>query len=205
MRHTLVWLAVLVVLLAAQAANASAGSATGSRPIVISVNGQPQHFDTPPLEVSGHVLVPLRGVFESLGAVVIWSEDTGAVTVQSSQQVRLRVGSREAFVGDRAVKLEIAPRLYQGRVYVPLRFVSESLGASVAWSPTQRRIEIATAAPSVAGFRREPVPPAKPVSPEPSIQSAPPDKPAAPAAPEAPSPAAPDTSSDSDAPHQWKV
>lgn len=55
---------------------------------------------------------------------------------------RLVEGSTTAYVGDRAYALEAAPFIDEGRTYVPLRFVSEQLNASVNWNPDTQEIQI---------------------------------------------------------------
>ncbi len=142
-----------VLMLAAATALASPNS---SRAITVIVNGETSRFDSPPVVIEGLVFVPLRGVFEKLGASVVWVGDSGTIRTQGGPIIHLRVGSRDAAVGDRAVRMEAAPRYYGHRVYVPLRFVTESLGARVIWSPELRKIEITSAVPSTEGFRQEP-------------------------------------------------
>lgn len=56
---------------------------------------------------------------------------------------RLIEGSTTAYVGDRAYALEAAPFIDEGRTYVPLRFVSEQLNASVNWNPDTQEVQIA--------------------------------------------------------------
>ncbi len=164
MRKTLVWLGVVALLVVAGAGAQAAPPAQMNiigmaHPIDISVNGQTQHFDAPALVVNGRTLVPLRGVLESLGHTVSWQGHNGMVRAHNSQEIRLRIGSRDALVGGRLVRLATPPRLLGHRVYVPVQFVREHLGASVAWIPAARRVDIASAsAPAVAGFR-EPVTP----------------------------------------------
>ena len=180
MRRTFVWFILAALLILSIAAAAHAAPLAKSPSITVTVNGQPQHFDTPPLMVKDRVLVPLRGVFESLGVSVIWDSRTNTVTAKNSDQVQLQVGRREALVGERKVTLEVAPQMYLHRVYVPLRFLSESLGATVAWHAEERSVVIASAPPKVAGFRSEPkssddgvmpLPPGHPPIPDDSDQS----------------------------------
>ena len=203
MRHKHVWFGWAILLAVGMVVGAQAAAPEGSQGIAITVNGQLQHFDTPPLVVDGHVLVPLRGVFQTLGASVAWIGDTGVVTVSNGKKIRLQIGSREALIGERSVLMEVAPRLHENRAYIPLRFVSESLGAHVAWNPTARTIAISSAKPSVAGFSSQPraTAPAAPSSP---LDQAPAVAP--PSAPEKSEGASPETpSSDDDDAHQWNV
>ncbi|UPK43902.1 leucine-rich repeat domain-containing protein [Paenibacillus pabuli] len=56
---------------------------------------------------------------------------------------RLIEGSTTAYVGDQTYALEAAPFIDEGRTYVPLRFVSEQLNASVNWNPDTQEVQIA--------------------------------------------------------------
>ncbi len=168
MRHGLVWFA-LVALLAAAAVAASAQMAPlpGSPPIAITINGQAQHFVTPPIMMNGEVLVPMRDVFEALKATVVWHGDTKAVTARNSCAVSVQIGRPNGMVGQRSVTLTVAPVLYESRTYVPLQFVHDALGAEVAYDPTARLVTIASAAPAVAAI--EPTAPQQLAEAEPQL------------------------------------
>jgi hypothetical protein len=151
MRHKLVWFA-FVALLAMAGGTAAARNApvVGSPPIAITINGEARRFATPPITMGDQVLVPMRDVFETLNATVVWHGDTRAVTAHNSEAISLRIGHSEALVGRRPVMLAVAPILYEDRTYVPLQFVHDALGAQVAWDATGRTVTIAGAAPAVA-------------------------------------------------------
>lgn len=63
------------------------------------------------------------------------------VTPQGKYQ-RLQEGSKTAYMGDGAYSLQVAPFLEKGRIYVPLRFISEQLGADVTWDQKKKEITI---------------------------------------------------------------
>lgn len=118
------------VLLAAWTAPAAAA------PVRLVVAGQEVVPDVPPVLSGGRVLVPLRGVFEALGATVQWDPAQGAVIARrAGREVVLAPGSREARVDGRPVPLDEPARVVGGRVLVPLRFLGEALGADVRWDP----------------------------------------------------------------------
>jgi len=161
MRWQWVVMSALITLLAVSAATAQTtdqpamGGSAGSKPapqvhavhpISVVINGAQQAYDTPPMIVQDRVMVPLRGVFESLGATVIWYPATQTVNAVASgnKAITLTVGSREATVDGRAVSLEVPAMLQQDRVYVPLRFVCAATGYDVTWEGADRRIAIAT-------------------------------------------------------------
>jgi len=115
-------------------------------PIGVMMNGRMMHFDTPPMMMGGRVMVPMRGMFEHMGARVRWDSRTQMVTgTKNGREVKLTVGKPEAMVDGRAVRLETPPQMHQNRVYVPLRFIGESLGADVSWNQEAHQVQIATA------------------------------------------------------------
>ncbi|HOJ23216.1 MAG TPA: copper amine oxidase N-terminal domain-containing protein, partial [Armatimonadota bacterium] len=88
----------------------------------ISVDGQPVQFDgMSPVQVSGRVLVPLRGVLERIGAKVEWSASSKTVVAQrGSVRLELPVGQRSAAVNGRSVTLDVPAMIMRGNVMVPL-------------------------------------------------------------------------------------
>jgi len=79
--------------------------------------------------------VPIRVVSETLNAKVDWDEATKEVTVTDNENiVTLLIGSNEAKINSENVSLDVAPKIINDFTYVPLRFISEGLGASVAYS-----------------------------------------------------------------------
>jgi len=83
----------------------------------------------------GRMLVPLRGVFEQLGASVEWYAPTRTVkVVRESTEVIVQVDYPKGWVDGREIDIDVPARLIEGRVYVPLRFVAEALGAEVVYA-----------------------------------------------------------------------
>ncbi|HEY4003444.1 MAG TPA: copper amine oxidase N-terminal domain-containing protein [Candidatus Xenobia bacterium] len=142
--------------------------ALAQQPVGVTVNGNPVTFDQPPVMSGGRVLVPLRGVFERLGATVTWNAATRSIVAQTgSTQVDLAVGSTQATVNGQAAAMDSPPILVNARAMVPLRFVSQALGATVNWDANQQRVAIlgGTAVPPSVTY----APPAPAQAEEPSI------------------------------------
>jgi len=100
-------------------------------------------FDVLPRIQENRVLVPLRGIFERLGAQVIWDQQSGTVTILSAgKKIELGINSINAKINGEIWTLDIAPFVINGRTLVPLRFVSENLGAKVEWVPASRQVKI---------------------------------------------------------------
>ena len=107
----------------------------------VVVNGNTITFDQPPVERAGRMFVPLRGVFERLGASVVYSN--GEINAQGNgRSVNLHIGSTSATVNGQNVYMDVAPFLVGARTLVPLRFVAQSLGASVNWNASNNTVYI---------------------------------------------------------------
>lgn len=114
--------------------------------ISVFVDGSMIEFpDQKPAMVSGRVLVPLRGVFEKMGASLEWAPRSGQILARSaSKTVELKIGDTMARVNGQPVMLDVPPRIMGSRTMVPLRFIGESLGAAVSWDAGLSAVRIST-------------------------------------------------------------
>lgn len=113
--------------------------------IRVDVDGQPLSFNVPPMHVNGRVMVPLRGIFEALGARVDWNSNSRTIHATSSDtDVELIIGDRNAMVNGQTVRLDTPAMILRGSTMVPLRFVSEALGADVKWFQATQSVSITT-------------------------------------------------------------
>lgn len=111
--------------------------------ITVKLQGKPLMFEVEPQIVHGRTLVPLRAIFEALGAKLDWDATTRTATATKGiRRVVLPVDTSGARVGQRRIKLDVPPQIINGRTLVPLRFVSEALGAKVSYDATTRTVEI---------------------------------------------------------------
>lgn len=132
-----VTLGLLLAIGAVPALAEDAGVDTSTR-ISVTLNGTPLSFDVQPARdrASGSVLVPMRRIFEALGATLTWNAELQQVTATGGgANVVLTIGHTQATVNNQSVTLVAAPVIVDGRTLVPLRFVAESLGALVGWYP----------------------------------------------------------------------
>ncbi len=156
MRRTRI-LGVLLIVVAAMALVAPQ-VAPAQQAIRVYIDGRLVNFDVPPTSVQGRVLVPLRGVFEQLGATVDYdARSQHIVAIRGAQTVELTIGSRQARVSGAPRLLDVPAFTINGRTMVPLRFISESLGASVQWIEASQTILIGT-----TGAAQAPPPPSTP-------------------------------------------
>ena len=112
-----------------------AGEPKAGDAIRVVLDGQMLQFDVPPVIENDRTLVPLRVIFEALGAEgnnpiadVEWNGETQTVTAKRSDtEIKLIIGG-EAYVNGQAVELDVPAKIIEDRTLVPLRFVSEALG-----------------------------------------------------------------------------
>ncbi|HSI71998.1 MAG TPA: copper amine oxidase N-terminal domain-containing protein [Fimbriimonas sp.] len=124
----------------------SVASVASAQQINATVNGDAVDFpDMQPVMMNGRVMVPVRGVFEHMNATVEWHPRMGMVTAKrGNDTIKLPVNSEYATVNGKQVKLDTPAVVRSGRTMVPLRFLSESLGASVEWMSASRTVAIST-------------------------------------------------------------
>ncbi|MBC5828903.1 MAG: copper amine oxidase N-terminal domain-containing protein [Candidatus Eremiobacteraeota bacterium] len=104
----------------------------------------------PAVERNKRVFVPMRGVFEKLGASVEYAPPgTVAAKKNGASLAQLTMGSRTALVHGSARQLDAPPFKSASRIFVPLRLISEAAGAKVAYVAAPRSIRI-TGGPAVA-------------------------------------------------------
>ncbi|WP_372662886.1 copper amine oxidase N-terminal domain-containing protein [Cohnella sp.] len=129
--------AVVVAMIGLSAFGSSSFAAS---PIKVFVYNKQIKTDSAPFIEKDTVLVPLRAVAESLEATVSWDSKKNAVSIRKwSETIVLTVGQRSGLLlgkpqvfGD-SIILSVPVQLIKGRIYVPLRFVSEQYGYRVEW------------------------------------------------------------------------
>jgi len=117
------------------------GAASAASQISVVLDGRTLQFDVHPTIIDGRTMVPMRVIFEELGATVEWDGTTRTVTATSSGLiVRTTVGSRVIDVNGNRITMDVAPVIVDGRTLVPVRFVSEAFGAEVGWDAATRTV-----------------------------------------------------------------
>jgi len=103
--------------------------------ISVIIDGAPLHFDVSPQIIDGRTMVPMRAIFEALGASVEWDSQAQMVTATTSggDRVVLVIGSRTISVGNAVDAMDSVPMIIDGRTMVPARFVAQAMGMYVDW------------------------------------------------------------------------
>lgn len=103
-------------------------------------------FDAAPFIENDRVLVPVRGILESLGYTVHWQEHTKTVlALNEDVTISLKLNSRKATVNGRSVSVDAPAKIKNGRTFVPLRFLAEYSGADVSWNGSTSTVSIYSA------------------------------------------------------------
>jgi hypothetical protein len=112
----------------------------------------------------GTILIPLRSMFEQMGATVSYDPGTKTATVSKpGSEVKVTVGKPEVLINGESRPLDVPPMIYQGNVLVPVRVISEGMGAYVQWVPDHHVVVVryipATPPPPPATAAPPPPPP----------------------------------------------
>lgn len=117
--------------------------------IKVIVDSKPVVFDQQPIIQDGRTLVPMRAIFEAMGCTVDWEAASQKVTASNSAKtitmninnVSMRVAESK---GVNTVTLDVPPQIIGGRTLVPVRAISEALGANVAWDGDSRTVTVSS-------------------------------------------------------------
>ncbi|AIQ27489.1 hypothetical protein P40081_04185 [Paenibacillus sp. FSL P4-0081] len=101
-----------------------------------SIGALAKQNDVPPVIQEQRTLVPIRAVAEALGAEVKWDHATKTATITLDGKVLTMT------LGELIEGMDVPAQAIDGRIMVPLRYVSEALGAYVMWFSQDKRIEI---------------------------------------------------------------
>jgi Copper amine oxidase N-terminal domain. len=111
--------------------------------IAVYLNEKKLQFDVAPKIVDGRTFVPMRTIFESLGATVEWkNESQEVIAIRRGKIVILKIGSNKAMIDGTEVEMDSTPFIEQGRTLIPLRFISEAFDCVVNWDSSARTIRI---------------------------------------------------------------
>ncbi len=119
--------------------------------IKVLINGQTVMFDVSPKLIDDRTMVPMRKIFEDVGAKVEWDEATQTVTAkrivhdmwkEEVTEVKLTIGEKNIYINGEPQEIDVAPVVIDGRTLVPVRFISESLGGIVEWIDESQIVKI---------------------------------------------------------------
>jgi hypothetical protein len=111
--------------------------------ITITVDGRSLTLDQPPVVENGLLLVPLRDIYEALGAELDWDQATGTITATSGADVVImQIGNHIMTKNGSDATLNVPPRIVNSRTLVPLRAVTGVFDVKVVWDGEHRNAAI---------------------------------------------------------------
>lgn len=100
----------------------------------VYLNGEKIAFDVQPQIINGRTMVPMRKIFEELGAIVGWFEDNQEIWAnRGDTTIRMNIGYPVMYRNIKDIYLDVVPQLVNGRTLVPVRAIAESFDADVQW------------------------------------------------------------------------
>ncbi len=115
----------------------------------VIIDGEQMEFDVPARIYADRTMVPMRAIFEKLGAEVVWIEDGQIIfAVKDSMAITMKIDQGfftiEQLLTDESKRIELDtfPFIEDGRTLVPARAVAESFGCMVEWDDINRQVII---------------------------------------------------------------
>jgi hypothetical protein len=139
-------------------------------PVSLQVDGQKIQSDVSPVILQDRTLIPVRAVFEDMGATVTWDKikRQARITTEDSVVV-LTIGSNKAVVNGKTRYLDVPSLIVSDRTLIPVRFVGEQLGFDIGWKSKSRTVTISSTG-TAAGGTTGSVPQPPVINPTPPVQ-----------------------------------
>lgn len=111
----------------------------------LTIDGVPVKTDSAPVNVNGRILVPMRAMFEAMGATVQWNPATQTATAtKDGTRIQMTIGSTTAYVNGTPKTLDVPAQTIDGRTMIPSRFIGENLNYNVGWNSASQTVELKT-------------------------------------------------------------
>ncbi len=111
--------------------------------VEVTINRVGVAFDQPAFIKDNRTVVPMRKIFEKLGATINWDENTQTITAtKGSTTISLQIGSNILKKNNTEIVLDVPAFIQNDRTLVPIRAISESLGATVNWDEENQTVSI---------------------------------------------------------------
>lgn len=118
-------------------------TACANKNITVQINSAAVEFDVPPQIINDRTMVPMRKIFEALGAAVTWDEKTKTATGQrDNTTVSVTVGSETIYKNGMPISTDSPAVLKDDRVLVPVRAIAEGFDCSVDWDGSTKTVMI---------------------------------------------------------------
>ena len=119
--------------------------AQAAKPISVYIDGSRLATKQAPIAIKGRVMLPMRAIFEALGASINWNQKSQTVTAKKNgKTIKLKIKAKTATIGNKTVKLDVPAQNLRGTTMVPVRFVTEALGEKVGYTNKPKIVTITT-------------------------------------------------------------
>lgn len=133
--------------IAPAAAVTTTAASTQANPPIVMLDGKQMQFEVPPIIDNGRTLVPMRAIFEAMGAQVDWNDAAQTVTAKlGDTTIILTIGSTAPTVNGKVWPLDVPAKIVNNRTLAPLRFIGEALGGTVTWDDASNTAAITSPA-----------------------------------------------------------
>lgn len=157
----------LLTLLMICCGNFAIVSADAQPDIAVVIDGEAIAFDVAPRLVGSRTMVPMRAIFEALGAEVNWESETQTITAYNEiSVVKCTIGDNTMYINNIAKTIDVPPMIIDARTLVPVRFIAESFDCDVLWNSDTFTVSITTKPIDYTEVEQETVPESS--TPEPS-------------------------------------
>ncbi len=129
--------------------------------VSVKIDGKDLQTDVPAQIIDDRTMVPMRAIFETLGANVQWAADSQAIfATKGVKLIVMKIGVKalaSTVIGgeSQTTELDVAPQIVDDRTLVPVRAISEALDCTVDWDGEARTVIITTAAAEPAPAQTE--------------------------------------------------
>ena len=118
-------------------------SAFAAENITVILNGNKLNFDVQPCIINDRVMIPVRTIFEKLGAEVNWHQNTRTIIASKAEiMVSLTIDIEKIIVNDKEKIIDTSPCIVNGRTLVPIRAISEAFNMDVIWNQQTQTVTI---------------------------------------------------------------
>ncbi len=135
-----VFLAVLAVIMPMASVSLFASAASG---VTVYVDGTYLESDVPAQIINSRTMVPLRAIFEAIGATVVWDDTTKtAISEKDGITVKVTIGQYSLNKNGTDIAIDVPAQIVDSRTLVPVRAIAESYGCKVFWDDPTKTVRI---------------------------------------------------------------
>ena len=134
---------LIFTLIVSSLLSVSALTASFAQGISLKINGKSIESDVEPKIIEGRTMVPVRTIFEGIGAEVSWDAPSKTITGKKGPvTVEMKIGEKTMSVNGKNIEMDAAAAIIDDRTYAPARYVAETFGFDVSWNADLKEVAI---------------------------------------------------------------